>query len=53
MANQLGRHFVLFTLGELCDIYDRQFMVVHVRKVDFKEPYLSIVVLERREDGDA
>lgn len=53
MANQLGRHFVLFTLGELYDLYDRQFTVVHVRKVDFKEPYLSIVVLERREDGDA
>ena len=53
MANQLGRHFVLFTLGALCDMYDRQFTVVHVRKVDFKEPYLSIVVLERREDGDA
>ena len=34
-------------------MYDRQFTVVHVRKVDFKEPYLSIVVLERREDGDA
>ena len=53
MASQLGRHFVLFTLGELYDIYNRQFTVVHVRKVDFKEPYLSIVVLERRENGDA
>lgn len=52
MANQLGRHFVLFTLGELYDMYGRRFTVVHVRKVDFKEPYLSIVVLERREDGD-
>lgn len=52
MANQLGRHFVLFTLGELCDMYERQFTVVHVRSIDFREPYLSIVVLERREDGD-
>ena len=55
MANRtdmLGRHFVFFTLGELQEMYELHRTVVHVRSIDFREPYLSIVVLERKEDGN-
>ena len=53
MASQLGKHFVLFTLGELEDLYLNRKTCVHIRTINFREPYLSVVVLERREDGDA
>ena len=52
MASQLGTHFVLFTLGELQDLYEKRFTVVHVRSIDMKNPYLSVIVLERQEKGD-
>lgn len=52
MASQLGKHFVFFTLGELQDLYDRKFTVVHIRSIDLKQPYLSVIVLDRQEDGN-
>ncbi len=53
MASQLGKHFVFFTLGELQDLYDKRFTIIHVRSADMKNPYLSVIVLDRQEKGDA
>ena len=53
MASNLGRHFVLFTLWELDDLYSKAFVVVHVVSVNLHEPYRSVVVLEERLDRDA
>lgn len=53
MASNLGKHFVLFTLGELDDLYSKAFWVVHVVSVNLHEPYRSVVVLEERLDRDA
>lgn len=51
--NNLGRHFIYWYLDELIEQYEKRKMVVHVVSVDFKEPLRSVVVLERKEAGDA
>ena len=53
MASNLGKHFVLFTLGELDDLYSKSFVVIHVISINLHEPYKSVVVLEERLDRDA
>lgn len=53
MDSNLGKHFVLFSLGELDDLYSKAFVVVHVVSVNCHEPYKSVVVLEERLDRDA
>ena len=53
MAGNLGKHFILFTLEELDELYTKRFVVVHVVSVNLHEPYKSVVVLEERLDKDA
>ena len=53
MASNLGKHFILFTLEELDELYTQAFVVVHVVSVNLHEPYKSVVVLEKRLDRDA
>lgn len=53
MASSLGKHFILFTLGELDNLYTKSFVIVHVVCVNIHEPYKSVVVLEERLDRDA
>ncbi len=53
MASNLGKHFVLFTLGELDDLYSESFVVIRVISINLHEPYKSVIVLEERLDRDA
>ena len=53
MASNLGKHFILFTLGDLDALYSNDSVVVHVLSVNLREPYKSVVVLEKRLDRDA
>ena len=53
MASNLGKHFILFTLEELDELYTKAFVVVHIVSVNLHEPYRSVVVLEERRLSDA
>lgn len=53
MNGTLEKHFVLFTLEELDELYTKAFVVVHIVSVNLHEPYKSVVVLEERLDRDA
>lgn len=49
----LGRHFIYWHLDDLIEMYEKRKTVIHIVKVDFNDPLLSVVVLERKERGDA
>lgn len=49
----LGKHFILFPVEVLQEMYKHRHIVVHIVSVDFKQPYMSVIVLERKECEDA